>query len=96
MPDATASSSMSMPQSEAAPSPPSAASTTPLPEPISSTVAPRTQPALACSTWIRAAVYSLGRNAASAMPDGSPGTGLVFDNAIPPSRAPHAAFAVTP
>ena len=30
------------------------------------------QPASACSTWIRAAVYSLGRNAASARPDGSP------------------------
>ncbi len=35
MPEVTASSSMSMPHSEAAPSSPSAASTTPLPEPIS-------------------------------------------------------------
>src|SRR5438046_201005 len=54
-----------MPQSETAPSAPSAASTTPLPDPISSASAPRTHAALARSTWIRAEVYSLGRKAAA-------------------------------
>src|SRR5260221_13942716 len=64
----TASLSISMPQSEVAPKAPSAASTTPLPEPISSTLAPWTHAALARRTWIRAAVYSLGRSAAGAKP----------------------------
>ena len=73
-----------MPQSEAAPSSPSAASTTPLPEPISSTLAPRTLAALACSTWIRAAVYSLGRKAASASSDEVSDTSLGFDTSITP------------
>ena len=75
---------MSMPQSEAAPSAPSAARTTPLPEPISSTLAPRTEAAFACSTWIRAAVYSLGRNAASASSALASGTSLGFDTSVTP------------
>src|SRR5687767_5567571 len=84
MPEVTASSSISMPQSEAAPSSPSAASTTPLPEPISSTLASRTLAAFACSTWIRAAVYSLGRKAASASSDEVSDTSLGFDTSITP------------
>src|SRR5215472_2890489 len=61
----TASLSMSMPHSEAAPKAPAAARTTPLPQPISRTSAPRIHAALARNTWINAAVYSLGRNAAA-------------------------------
>src|SRR4029453_9401440 len=84
MPEVTASSSMSMPQSEAAPSSPSAASTTPLPEPISSTLAPCTLADLASSTGIGAAVYSPGTKAATASSDRASDTSLGFDTSITP------------
>src|SRR5579883_3462143 len=52
-----------MPHTESAPSAPSTASTTPLPEPISSTCLPRTFSGSLRSAWISAEVYSLGRSA---------------------------------
>ena len=58
-----ASSSMSMPHTEPAPSAPSTASTTPLPEPTSNTCLPRTLSGSLRSAWISADVYSLGRSA---------------------------------
>ena len=79
-----ASSSMSTPQTWLAPIWAAAASTTPLPTPSSTTCLPRTNSGWRWSTWIRPAVYSLGRSAAVAGLAEAPVRRSGFDNSLAP------------